>query len=116
MTLDYKLIGNHIKEVRKGRHISQEYLAELTDLSVTYISQIERAAKHPSLQTLVAVANALSVTADRLLYENQQHNRSEYEAEFIELIGDCSSYERVVIYETIFALKRTLRTKKYLKK
>ena len=114
MSLDYELMGFQIKKIRKYKRISQAYLAEKTNLSVPYISQIERAIKHASLSTVVKIANALEVTVDRLLYGNQKNNRCEYDEELKELIADCNNYEKRIIYDTMSALKKVIRDNKNL--
>lgn len=40
MAVDYKLIGQRIKEHRKQKKMTQEVLAEKSDVTVGYISQI----------------------------------------------------------------------------
>ena len=37
---DYKAIGNRIKQARKRQKITQEKLAEMTDLSTSHMSNI----------------------------------------------------------------------------
>ncbi len=49
--------------------MTQEYLAELVDVSPNHISVIERGVKIPRLDTFVAIANALGVSADELLID-----------------------------------------------
>lgn len=49
MSIDYKLIGKRIQKSRKKRNITQQELAELMDVSVGYISQIERGITKPNL-------------------------------------------------------------------
>ena len=39
--IDYAAIGRHIREKRLERGLSQEKLAELSDVGVTHISHIE---------------------------------------------------------------------------
>lgn len=114
MELNYKRIGYRIKTVRKKRCISQEILAEQVNLSTPYISHIERAVKHASLETIVKIADSLEVTVDQLLYGNQKNNRCEYEPEFAELLSDCSSYEKCIIFNTVSAIKNSLRANKDL--
>ena len=41
MKLDYSLIGSRVNDLRKSRGISQERLAELADLSTTFIRSEE---------------------------------------------------------------------------
>ena len=38
--LDFALIGKQIKEVRTDRQLTQEYLAKVTDVNVSHISNI----------------------------------------------------------------------------
>ena len=70
MTLNYVLIGKRIKNVRLAKGLSQSALAEVSGVSNQTICYIETGLKCPSLETLVALANSLSVTADELLGEN----------------------------------------------
>ena len=65
--MDYHQIGGRVREIRIKNGMTQEQLAEAANLSVPYISHIERGFKRPSLETLVRVAGALHVTADVLL-------------------------------------------------
>ena len=65
MSLNYKVIGKHIREVRQRNHLSQAMLSELVDKTPSYI-YIESGIKSMSLDTFVLIANALGVSPDRL--------------------------------------------------
>lgn len=56
-----KVFGNNVKYFRYRKKYSQEKVAELTDMSVTYISQLELGHHTPSFEKLEALANALGV-------------------------------------------------------
>jgi len=60
-------LGLQIQKFRKLRTMTQEKLAELAGLSPTFISGLENGSKLPSLKTLSAIADALSITPDLLL-------------------------------------------------
>ena len=61
-------IGQRIRDARTERKLSQEELAEMADLSSTYIGRLERGEKTPSINTLVVLANSLQVSpADFLI-------------------------------------------------
>lgn len=61
-------VGNIIRNKRKQLGITQEALAELSGLSVNYISKIERINdQNISLKSLNAIANALRVEVTELL-------------------------------------------------
>lgn len=55
------IIGRRIKELRKGRGLSQEALAEKMGISSKYLSSIERGMENPTLDTLIALTSALGV-------------------------------------------------------
>lgn len=59
MQVDYKLIGSRIKEQRRARGYTQEVLAERLDVSVGYVSQVERGITRISLDLLAAISSAL---------------------------------------------------------
>ena len=60
-------MGDRIKEVRRRLNLTQEQLAEKLDITVTYISEIERSLKMPSLQVFIKLIEVLDVSADYLL-------------------------------------------------
>jgi len=62
VTVNYKLIGQRIKQRRKERCLTQENIAEFLDISVSYVSRVERAVVKISLETLVKVAGFLDVS------------------------------------------------------
>lgn len=63
----YPSIGKKIRKYRKERGLTQDELAEMTDLSTNYVGALERAEKNLTLANLINIANALDVTADMLL-------------------------------------------------
>ena len=62
-------IGRYVREYRLAKGITQEQLAEMVDISPSYVSMIERSEKIPALETLIDLANALGVSTDMLLCE-----------------------------------------------
>ncbi len=59
MSVDFQLIGQRIKATRKQAGKTQEWLAEQIDVSVGYISQIERGITKISLETLGEISSVL---------------------------------------------------------
>jgi transcriptional regulator with XRE-family HTH domain len=64
--------GQTLKKYRLQQKLSQEKLAELADLDRTYISQIERGLKSPSIPTLISLAQALNIKAHLLISEVEE--------------------------------------------
>ena len=59
MAINYQRIGKKIRELRIKRKLSQETLAELCDLSSSYISYIETGKKRLSFATLEKLSKYL---------------------------------------------------------
>lgn len=109
MYIDFSLIGMRVKEVRKSHNITQAQLAEMTDLSVSYISHIETAHKKASLESLVRIADVLEVTVDEILNGNQLYNPTEYQTDIDLIISDCDPSEKRLMYELMQSMKNILR-------
>lgn len=54
-------LGKGIRECRSAKGMTLRKLAELTELSVSYLSQLERDSISPSLKSLAKIAQALNV-------------------------------------------------------
>jgi transcriptional regulator with XRE-family HTH domain len=54
-------LGKNIKKIRACRNYSQAILAEKADVSITYLSKIERGLKFPKPDILSQLANGLGV-------------------------------------------------------
>ena len=113
MIVDYELIGRRIREKRKEAHLSQEKLAELSNLSSVFISNIENNTKKPSLESLLQISDALGINIDELLTGNHIHDTSDYQTDIDALISDCSVTERRFIYELLQASKLIIRSNKW---
>ena len=110
MSLNYHVIGQRIRNYRQQRNLSQNSVAEKIDKSATYISYIEGGIKHPSLETLVDLANLLGVTTDLLLGENLEHTKLVREMEYQLILHDCNDQERRFLVEATRALKGIMRS------
>ena len=64
-------LGRAIKGLRNQHGITQEELAEQASLHRTYISDIERGARNPSLETLVRLAAALQISLAEMFKDIQ---------------------------------------------
>jgi transcriptional regulator with XRE-family HTH domain len=59
--------GEVIRDLRKSNNISQEKLAEISNLDRSFISLMECGHKQPSLITIYQLAKALKLSASKLL-------------------------------------------------
>lgn len=60
-------LGKKIQGLRNDNKLTQEKLGELTGLDRTYISDIERGVRNPSLKSLHKLSKALDVPMSELV-------------------------------------------------
>ena len=65
-----KLVGTRIRGFRKEKRLSQEELAEKCSLHPTYIGQLERGEKNPTIESVMKIANGLEIPIDQLFVKS----------------------------------------------
>lgn len=65
--MDTRAFGNRLNKARKDIRISSEALGKLVSINASFIRQMEIGKKGPSIESLVALCNALKVSPDYLL-------------------------------------------------
>ena len=104
--MDYKRLGERIREERKRLNLTQAQLAEAIDISDTYMGAIERGERSLTLDTLVRLVNRLGVTVDYMLSDSVSDNDSNIMEQFKQ-ITDGQSLERkqmaINVLRTIFS-------------
>ena len=108
MAIDYTLLGKRIALFRGKMDLSQDELSEKLDLSRVYIAKIELGNRHPSLDTLIDIANALNVSADDLLVDSLEHSVSTADSKMHRIILDCTPTEEEILIRNAEHLKSIL--------
>ena len=103
-TMDLKAVGQRIKAARETKNLTQEELAALVNLSTTHVSVIERGLKVTKLDTFVAIANALDVSADALLIDVVTHSVTGVTNELSDMIEKLPKDEQKRILNAVRAL------------
>lgn len=67
-------IGERIKNLRKERKLTQVELAKKSNISRSYLTDIENNRYNPSVETLKAIANSLEVTLSDILSDEVKEN------------------------------------------
>lgn len=64
----YYIFSENIKKIRKKKNLTQEELAELSDLSISYVKQIESCKyyKNLTLTTMLKISKALNTSISNL--------------------------------------------------
>ena len=102
--MDAKAVGQRIRAAREKKDLTQEELAALIEISPTHMSVIERGAKMPRLDTFVAIANVLEVSADSLLIDVVEHAAVNVASELSASIESLPHNEQMYILKVINVL------------
>ncbi|WP_028549999.1 helix-turn-helix domain-containing protein [Paenibacillus sp. UNC451MF] len=72
-----ELIGDNIRLIRQKSGLSQEQLALLSNMNTSYIGQIERGEKNPTVRTLEKIAAALEISITDLFSSSDSPKTSD---------------------------------------
>ena len=102
--MDAKAVALRISAARKAKGLTQEGLAAKANISSTHVGVIERGIKVPNLDTFVAIANALDVSADELLQDVVNKSNDYTSNELSNLLADQTPEMQRKVFRTIRAL------------
>ena len=108
MNIDYKLIGERIKRARKACGMTQEMLAEQLNVSIGYVSQVERGITKISLDLLGAISSVLNCDIALLISESALNSDKYMESEIINEIKKLDPKKRKVVLELIQIINANL--------
>lgn len=99
--MDYKKLGDRIREERSKLKLSQSQLAEEIDISDSYMGYIERGERGLSLDTLIKLSNRFGVSVDYLLQDSVETSDDAYVEQFKLLIDKKSSSQKQMAIEVL---------------
>lgn len=102
--MDWTSIGRNLRAYRQEAGLRQEDLAAAAGVSTNYIGMVERGEKIPSLETFVALLNALQVSADMILTEVVETGYTVKQSLLAERVGRLPEKERARIYAVVDVL------------
>ncbi len=93
MELEYvnEHIGNKIKDLRNRNGLTQQELADRTELTKGFISQLERGQVSPSIVTLLDLIECLGTTASDFFKETEEEHVVFSEKGFFEKVDDAGN-------------------------
>lgn len=103
--LDYKILGQRIKEARRFKGITQEQLAEQTELSANFIAKIESNNSTVSLITLVKIINVLDTSIDYLLLNDDSNTASETDMFISNMLKNFDEQDKSLLINIIRDIK-----------
>ena len=68
-------LGHNLKVIREEKSLTQKHLSDISNVSSTQISKIERGdAKNPELDTIKKLCFALGVSSDSLIFDENERD------------------------------------------
>ena len=99
MALDYKLIGARLKKVRQEKNLTQENLAEKLEVSVAFLSRVERGSIDISLKRLSQICELLNITEGVILNGTSTTSHNYLNEDFVSLLKNCPPERSKLVYE-----------------
>ena len=90
MAIDYNIMGERIKKARLEKQLTQENIAEKLDVSVAFLSRIERGSSHINLKRLQQLCSILDVSEGYLLSGTSEDSKNYLNKDFQELLEKCN--------------------------
>ena len=87
--------------IRKAQGLTQQGLAEASELHVNQIKRYEAGSAQPTLEGLVKLAQALHVSLDELVFEEGERGPSDKMKFLFEAIGRLNEDEQAIIQELL---------------
>ncbi len=98
MALDYNIIGERLKQARINKNLTQEKLAEQLDVSVAFLSRIERGSSFINLKRLNQICTILGVTEGEILNGASKNSNTYLNKDLSNLIKNCPPEKINLIY------------------
>lgn len=111
--MDYAFLGKNIKLARIENNFTQEQLAQQIGCSTVFISEIEKAKKRPSLETLHKISMALGVGTDELFYGKTSPIESSQMMRITELLNNRTPQELSLARQLLEVLFQNLDDKAF---
>ena len=96
--IDYKIIGQRIKEERRKRGWSQERLSEEIDVTTVYISRVERGTSQINLKRLAQISRVLETSVEYLIGGSITKAPNYLDKELYETLINCTPAKQRLIY------------------
>ena len=103
--INYESIGKIIRDLRISRNITQEKLAEMMDLSVSHIRNIESNNARVSLPVIVEFANIFKVSVDFLLRDSLDNKKTTDTNTYLEIIKNYIEKQLKILIKIFEMLK-----------
>ncbi len=97
-------IGRRVHDFRVMNHYTQAHFAELIDISVNFLSEIENGKKGMSQDTIIRLCSQFHISADYLLFGESA--KQETTVRLTEIAAALGAEELDILIEYLVALRK----------
>jgi len=98
---DKELLGKRIKELRKQKEYTQDYLAEKLKIEPRQLSKLETGKHYPSFETIVYLLKTFNITFEELMSCKHLKSDDELRKHLIEDIKSVNGEKLKDIYKIV---------------
>lgn len=99
-----ELLGKRIKELRKQRGFTQEYLAEKLKIEPRQLSKLETGKHYPSFETILGLLEMFKITFEELVSYNHLDGNIDFKKQINTEIENIDNDKAAYIYKIIRCL------------
>lgn len=104
--VDYQLIGSRLKSERESKQLTQETVAELSNITTVYLSKIENGKVHPTLNALSSICSVLECDLGTILLNSSPESKEYQNEHVLQLFHACSPAVKPIALELLEALSK----------
>jgi transcriptional regulator with XRE-family HTH domain len=108
----YTFIGHRVREERQLRGLSIERLAELADLTPSFLGSIERGERKLSVLSLDKLSKALQTQSDVLMNAQNKRPAPAWERKILFLINSQPERAKELMFKTLNCLAKSIQLSK----
>lgn len=107
---DFHALGREIKRQRKEKGWTQEYLAQLVDLTPRSIMYIENRGQHPSLNVFYLLVTLLEISVDQFFYPASESASSDCRKHINLMLNSMDEKELIIMESTAEGIEKARGT------
>ena len=99
------IVGERIRQFRAKKHLSQEALAHLASITPSYLGQVERGQKSPTLSTLIKITNAMEISLNALFSFDDSFLSSNFSKEKAQIWAVLDEFDDTELHSIYVIMK-----------
>ena len=98
------LLGKRIKELRKQRGFTQDYLAEKLNIETRQLSKLETGKNYPSFETVLGLLETFNITFEELVAFEHLNENANFKQKMFDEISELDDEKIRYVYKIVRGL------------